>query len=479
MRPPIVRTFFIGGPAGRILVPLALLACGAATGCRSARPPAPWTPAEPYGSVAWHAGSPLSGAGGELRAAQLDPDPDAAWSVRLSIWSWDGAGLDAWLPLDRAAEIVSAPADPLRPAARRAGRVRVRAGEESDAGPRPEPAETALIAELVCALPGGSTAIFRAPGALAESAERAFDLALEVHRPAGEEAAWIALSIEDPDAQGYDERLLLALRPGLRERVWMASPDGSVAGAVRLFELALDAAPDAKSDPQGAAAHRALAAAAIESAQRAGRAVDGRTEPLGRDSRRAARIAVALAGLVDGSDAQRDPEALRRKILFLAEAADAPLTADLALLSSATRLEALASLLIERFAAGAPADPDRAGWDVERTGWRLLAGSAAREDLPHELSALLLRHAGEFGRFPSAIEELAGSGASRSVFAQRLADENRAFLEDPSPGARVRALAWLEERGVAPAGFDPLADVRARRAALEEARLGAAQGDLR
>jgi hypothetical protein len=56
---------------------------------------------------------------------------------------------------------------------------------------------------------------------------------------------------------------------------------------------------------------------------------------------------------------------------------------------------------------------------------------------------------------------------SRAELAVRLWNENRILLEDASPASRVRAFDWLALRGLAPAGFDPLAPLAERRAALE------------
>jgi len=58
----------------------------------------------------------------------------------------------------------------------------------------------------------------------------------------------------------------------------------------------------------------------------------------------------------------------------------------------------------------------------------------------------------------------------------RVIAENLIYLEDASPASRVRAYDWLQSRGRAPAGFDPLGTPRERRDALEKARSAAAEG---
>jgi len=47
--------------------------------------------------------------------------------------------------------------------------------------------------------------------------------------------------------------------------------------------------------------------------------------------------------------------------------------------------------------------------------------------------------------------------------------QNRALLEDRSPSTRVRAFEWLAKRTLAPEGYDPLADLKARKKALRAA----------
>ncbi|HPF13861.1 MAG TPA: hypothetical protein PLJ12_06310, partial [Planctomycetota bacterium] len=92
---------------------------------------------------------------------------------------------------------------------------------------------------------------------------------------------------------------------------------------------------------------------------------------------------------------------------------------------------------------------------------------------------LLLRHGGEVGRYPSTIEDAALQSADRETMRKRLLLENRLFLEDSSPSARVRAFDWLVRQGEDLGAFDPLASPSARRDALrvlEDALEAAAQG---
>jgi hypothetical protein len=82
-------------------------------------------------------------------------------------------------------------------------------------------------------------------------------------------------------------------------------------------------------------------------------------------------------------------------------------------------------------------------------------------------TSLMLRHAGELGRFPTLIEDALAASNSCEQFSARLAYENQVFLSDASPAARVRAYDWLVVRGLAPVGYNPLGTRSVRRKALD------------
>lgn len=105
-------------------------------------------------------------------------------------------------------------------------------------------------------------------------------------------------------------------------------------------------------------------------------------------------------------------------------------------------------------------------WLLERAAWLRLAEMAMGSGLTLWQDALLLRHAGEVGRYPSTLAEEARRASRASEFQARMLAENRLFLEDSSASARVRAYDWLARRQAAPPGFDPLASKQARRAVL-------------
>ncbi|MEM8709867.1 MAG: hypothetical protein AAGG01_02860 [Planctomycetota bacterium] len=108
-------------------------------------------------------------------------------------------------------------------------------------------------------------------------------------------------------------------------------------------------------------------------------------------------------------------------------------------------------------------------WRLESAAWNLLAAGALEETLDPELSGLFYRQAGALAAFPDIIQDIVRSvGSSEERFEARLDTEQRYFLEDASPAARLRAFDWLVERGADLGSYDPLGERAERRAALEE-----------
>ncbi len=171
-------------------------------------------------------------------------------------------------------------------------------------------------------------------------------------------------------------------------------------------------------------------------------------------------------------EALATPGTRREALLFYAQGLGTPLADDLALAGTDALLGAYAAAVLAAFdeldepALALLADDAALAWHFESAAYRLLADRASRGELEPELAALLVRHAGEAGRFPGSIEDAIAAARGVPDLERRFAEENRIFLEDSSPAARVRAYDWLELRGEAPAGYDPLADRDARRAAL-------------
>lgn len=173
-----------------------------------------------------------------------------------------------------------------------------------------------------------------------------------------------------------------------------------------------------------------------------------------------------MAGLVD---AEVDP---RQALVFLSGALETPLARELILVLGRAALDRIVLDVIadsKKDTAEAPFDPR---WSLERASWReLVRALGASDERPPEIRAALkavaLSAAGQLGAFPSLIENALQASADTDAFQARLVAENRIFLEDSKPGARARAYAWLERRGLEPLDFDPLASRSLRREALE------------
>ncbi len=161
----------------------------------------------------------------------------------------------------------------------------------------------------------------------------------------------------------------------------------------------------------------------------------------------------------------------RAGLVFLATNTFANLAEDLALSAEDETLAAFVrGVTTDRLEldSAEPVDP---GWMLERRAFLFLANLQLEDPpLSPELLGMLLRHAGEVGRYPGLVRDLILRSTSLTAFRAKLIDENRLFLEDSNPGARVRALDWLATMDLAPAEFDPLAGTTERRKALAAAR---------
>ena len=126
-----------------------------------------------------------------------------------------------------------------------------------------------------------------------------------------------------------------------------------------------------------------------------------------------------------------------------------------------TRLKA-DSTVLESIAVSAP----EIQWRLEREAILLMARAASEAELASEYEGMLLRFAGEAGRYPGTLEDAIVSSKTVTDFYSRIVDENLIALEDSRPAARVRAFDWLSSNGFPIPDYDPLARSRERRAAL-------------
>ncbi|MCA9001723.1 MAG: hypothetical protein KDB61_07365 [Planctomycetes bacterium] len=221
-------------------------------------------------------------------------------------------------------------------------------------------------------------------------------------------------------------------------------------------------------DPAGVAAGdlAACAKAVIRAPERSGvhGQVPSEVQAMQTQKRRAiANAKRAREASIAGEDqADRD---LRAALVFLCSQAEGSLGNDLCLLADLAMLRGWVALIPDP-SEEEGISTDQLSWGVERAAWTRIAREMVQGELPGELLAIVLRHAGEAGHYPSTLEDAARTSADWETFQQRLLHENRLFLEESSPAARVRAFDWLQRRGEAPADWDPLAPREQRRAPL-------------
>jgi len=298
-------------------------------------------------------------------------------------------------------------------------------------------------------------------------------------------ASWASLELEvtrpaDPEAPP-ELALVLESDSAVREHLVLDAPPGSAGPALLLFlPAARTRSPSGGfllelarvEAPAGASADESIERASASLERSTARAREG-TGGLTREEGFHFESSSALRALEDRS--------LHRSALaFLAQATGANLTGELAIVAGEPALESYLDSLSQRVrdADLDASESEALGWKLESVACAWLAARSADEQHPlePELRALLLVHAGELARFPDLLGETVGECDSLAGFANRLLDENRIFLEDADPSARLRAFEWLRARGAAPEGFDPLAPLPERRAALDRAREEEAEG---
>lgn len=154
----------------------------------------------------------------------------------------------------------------------------------------------------------------------------------------------------------------------------------------------------------------------------------------------------------------------RRALAFAALDAAAAVTSEAAVLASDAAMLKLASAGAEALSADRIAD---AGWTLDRSTIAVLGRLHGENALDRTLAGALSARFGEVGRDVGTLAQLAAASGTRADFESRLKAEHLIYLEDSSPSARVRAFDWLNARGEAPSGFDPLGSPADRREALD------------
>jgi hypothetical protein len=215
-------------------------------------------------------------------------------------------------------------------------------------------------------------------------------------------------------------------------------------------------------NPQTAEVHRVRFDQCMENVRSSSAAVIERIQPLEQSDLEVRR----LAGAVDALDVVRFH---RPALIFLASQSGAPTARDVAWLADDEFLGACVQRVLSTLKGlESRAGREQTAWRLERACYRELAARFAEDTLPNELISILFRHAGELGRYPGLLDDVLIASNNQEELVKRLTAENKLFLEDRNPAARVRAFDWLEARKAAPAAYDPLANREQRRAALAE-----------
>ncbi len=163
----------------------------------------------------------------------------------------------------------------------------------------------------------------------------------------------------------------------------------------------------------------------------------------------------------------------RPAMLYLANSGGAAAAEQLVMVASDSLMTEFTARILKRLEneelAQRTQQSDAFGWFLERQAYFFLAGLDAdpSRDFPAELVALMLTHTGELGRYSDLVVETIRASTDFADAQRRIVAENRIYLQDSHPGSRVRAYDWLRRRGEAPEGYDPLAPITERRAALE------------
>ena len=497
-------------------------------GCRSAQPAPEVGPLElPPAlerSVDHHGGSLLGGAVHFQDEVEIDSDPARAWRVRAQLLYLERFPSGDFAKLSPQSEVVATPSDldPLRAAGVVGRGAQLVQGEDARALLELLPTDQAGSAgaagrqrsahELTTALPPGCTAILGLANVervedpdnfLREWAPREpVPQALELHVSRDEDdRARVALVLQglapprevdrsvDPAEMSAEQRAR-RLRPGApvpqreiilpEERPTLEGgpfvllvPSPFAGGEGRAFALTVELDPAPASEGEEHGEHLAALERCLHDVEQARALAARRAEPVPADDAERRSMWIALRAL----DADSKGREGRATLIYLAEGTGAQLLADLALDTDVESLPELTTWLVEErdalqasSEAGEAIEPAALGWRLERTSYHWLSQRAMNDQLAPELEAVLLRHAGEVGRYPSVLQDLLAASRDLADFQTALIEEQRFFLEDSSPASRVRAFDWLAARAAAPAGFDPLDEADARRAALKHDR---------
>ena len=480
---------------GRSLV-ISLLCCIAGSGCAARRRPAAFIAPEANVAVRHVAGNPLGEAGERPNPAEPSTTPSApgnrATSVRVRWVALKAMPAGPLAPLSSTATLISSGsgATPVLSSGRSTRGVRVASGDGAarflaSATSKGLGTDAAAIAESDGVVATDLTAVFtvadpqpvRDP-VLRGPAMRRLTIATRLVTPSTSRATTtapatpttqpdaslveVALLAEDlvatPDGGAIVARELVVLEPTPvvdgPERVLVVPFRLSGNRSTSRMVLAVVDIALADDSPEFASLYAKGQAEAKTAAPEAGSLAAWQPRP------NWTKLDAALSALSTGS---------RAALSLAAAEAAAPLCGEVALAADDATVRQLAARIRATLKPPTAQDRDAVAWTMDSACIHMLAEMESANPLPPEMLTVLSVHAGETGRSAGSLAELAKSVGSVAEFNQRVAAENYIDLEDNSPSARVRAFDWLRARKLEPAGFDPLAPPRQRRAALDKA----------
>ena len=422
-------------------------ALSALASCLSSPKPESWSAPPCETRISHFAGNSLSG----KRVAE-DAEthtPADAVTLGVDVMFLESFPSKSLHPLLHEAELHSTDSgDPIRVLPGRNGLARVAFGEEAHEFRTQLQVSAERIASKKTVLPDGV-----AVAAEYRGLEDAF--AVEVTRSSSEFVP--ALVAHVPDVAGAKREVSLLRSMKLADGAALAIVVPVEAGAVMWWFEFLES--DVESEE-----HSAKFAACMDEVRMDSDSVRDRIRPLDPRDLELRRLSRADNSL----DIVRYH---RPALVYLASQAGASTMESVAWLAEDELLSACVNRVIEsRGDLGTNDGREQIAWRLERACYRELAIRFSREELPPEMVSVLFRRAGELGRYPGLLDDVLIESTDHKELEARLVNENRLFLEDRDPAARVRAYDWLETRAVAPAGFDPLSSKEARRAALTEDR---------
>lgn len=462
----MVCPWAIGRRATPLCAGLLLIAC-------TSTPRAPKTPLVPSIETAleYFAGSALEGPRGTV--ASIDPQ-DRVLRATLRLRWFEAMPSGALEPVAMSTRLVLASRGdvPVLPFAGLLARSRIGQGDAARAflaaaaaseiveptgatdraGADPTMPRSRQVGEATAVFPPGITASFSVRGREG--------LLLQMTPKADGEAVVVTLVVENDGDAEAKQRQIIVLQPAVT----------STSGPV----VVLVEPPEATETDREAGSARAwcfvievdsVESSSVASELEACRAsIEAVTAEIERTRVRPTSAALRAREVSSALEALADAKRRRAALRWLALSSDASLTLDLALTMSDAHLDGFSAAV--RAVDSSDLEAAAVAWALDRAAWRWLVARAQEGELDDVAEAMLLRHAGEVGRYPSTLASFAKRSKSTDEMEQRVTEENLLLLEDGNPASRVRAFDWLRARDAAPEGFDPMAPAKARKDAL-------------